>query len=467
MSQLIFLSGTIKLNGVVGQVVVSGSIPSALDIDSPVLTALSAVQAELDARIAAITVTPPPPPPPPATTNWGNGWTGYDATVAATAPTQSLNTFIAALSPAPADGATINLPAGVFAPGSLIENAAVNNTASTLTLIGAGATSIGTVFDGRGGVGNGFRLEWGESSILQRCQRGHISNIMFFRGGGADNTGDGEAGLRAYAGFTEYVEAFNNSYVVCEDGIFMPNGDFVTPPVPFLAGPRLFAHDSSFLSDGTTSDGKSHCLYVNGIRTDTLNLLINNNGHGYGIKTRSPDGTHINNLITSTADGAGYDFPQGGSHYIWGGKISSVAGAASQWLIRGGEEAVYGMKQPAGLNFVKIGGGCIIDNSRTAGNAIQAEAGFQVIFDSSCVFTNPTSTITILSEDTTGVVLFNQPTFPPPVVPSPLMAYPAMTDFLRKTFIQAKPTEAARIYAPIHPNDRGRTSPHINYPSWY
>lgn len=359
---------------------------------------------------------PPPPPPPPSSgggtpsATWGSGLEGYDPSmdVAEISTNTNFTAFRKAITPPLASGQTVTMPAGTMGPGDLIENIASDPlyTAGELFVVGGGAKATDltipnmtkSAIDDLGESNPNMTLFWNQAGILPRCQRAHFSNIMFYRCSSLTQTGvtnaaaGGASGLRDMAGFVELMTIDGCYFLLCEDGVqTCPNDSNIPANARFTNGCWLILKSSVFNNCGVTTDGRSHCAYINGIRVDTENNTFNNVGHGYCIKSRAPNGTHVNNVMVNVNDGGLYDFPQGGVHTIFGGRMTNAATATSKWVLRMGEEGtgVYGLKQPAGQNFLYVGGGAIIDFLRPGGNALQCADGCTMIFDSTCVFNFP------------------------------------------------------------------------------
>lgn len=423
------------------------------------LNALAAQIAQVDQDVKAISLPPsPPPPPPPPPPNsppppppppppspgpeidWGQTLPGYDPTIDAIPPGQittgtNFTAFRKAIVPPLATGQTVTMPAGTMGPGDLIENEASNPdyTNGELYVVGGGAKATDltipnltkSIIDDIGESNPNMPLFWQEAGILVRCQRAHFENLMFYRCADSLTGGDGSAGIRDMPGMVELITIKGCYFLLNGDGVQTVPNDGNIPPSPpprFPNGAWTIISDSVFGNNGITTDGKSHCCYINGRRVDSSNLTYVNVGHGYCMKSRAPDGTHVNNVMTSINDGGLYDFPQGGIHTIYGGSMTLAATATSKWFLRLGEEGdAYGYKKPAGQNILYVGGGCVINMLRPAGNALQVGAGCTISFDSTCVFNYaPGQTWANVEQDIEagGQIMINQPPIAAPVIPT-------------------------------------------------
>lgn len=243
-------------------------------------------------------------PPWPAGTT---GSTSSATTIALTNPvTNAFTGVVSACWSALADGGTVNFSAGTQYEPSDVPPVFASPITIQGTVSGDGA-GLESGMDGRGGVGSGaaFRLSFGKGILHVRtpCT---IKSLAFRNGGGADQTGDAEAGVyveslwvNSPATVTIQGCSFDNN----ENGIFAPQNANINLVITSC--------DFGFEApNGNTPDGESHDMYCN---TQTVTV---NNSNFYGslancIKSRAPTLTVNNSYISHLLDRC-VDYPEGG-----------------------------------------------------------------------------------------------------------------------------------------------------------
>ena len=206
-----------------------------------------------------------------------------------------------------------------------------------------GNSTYGTVFDGLGGIGNGFRLTQGKGFVYTQVSL-TLKNVQIISAGGADKTGDGEAGFYAedfMAAGTATLQnvAFDNN----ENGIVIPDVDGVSSTTGLLVpgsnnGPgcnvslALTCCDFGLQAgNGVTPDGLSHNFYCEGKSNSVSSCHLFSAAVGNTIKNRGP-------LITVSGGyaeaGAGrlLDMPEGGSCTMTGVAMMVIPGANQSFL---------------------------------------------------------------------------------------------------------------------------------------
>jgi hypothetical protein len=204
----------------------------------------------------------------------------------------------------------------------------IPNTLTKWTITGAGGGK--TIFDGRGGVGSGYRLSWGKGFIHAQSP-GTISNIVFQGGGGGDRKADGEAGVYAELFTVPGTITINKClFQNNENGIFVPAGPGINVSV--------VATNCDFLQNGQSRDGGSHDLYVQGASYSETNCNHYGNPYGNNIKVRSPVMTVSGGYHANTAGSRWIDFPNGGRATVTGGVFTIPSTSAGGNIIGYAEE---------------------------------------------------------------------------------------------------------------------------------
>ena len=187
--------------------------------------------------------------------------------------------------------------------------------------------------NGQGGIGGGHRLAWGKGCIHARSP-GRVYGIVLTGCGGADNVGDGEAGL--------YGEAFLAPGTLVADHVMFQsneNGAFVPGMGVGGANVTLDIESCDFVNNGQSKDGLSHDLYVQGPELTVNASNFYGNPYGNQIKSRSPEVHVTGGYNANTAGGRWIDRPDGGITTVTGGIYDIAASSAGENVIGYGEES--------------------------------------------------------------------------------------------------------------------------------
>lgn len=203
----------------------------------------------------------------------------------------------------------------------------------TYTNITIKAVNRGKVtFDGRGGAGAGFRLAYGKGFVHMETP-GVIDGFHFINCGGADDVGDGEAGV--------YVENFASlgtcTIQYCkfdgnECGIFGGLWQQTGGNCNIVVQNCDFAQTTG---NGVTSDGRSHDFYINcnDLKVYNCNFYGGANTRTYGncMKSRAKTMT-VNGGYVAHNQGRCIDRPDGGTLAVSNLTLTAVAGAVANFI---------------------------------------------------------------------------------------------------------------------------------------
>lgn len=317
----------------------------------------AALTAGLNALSAAITalgkVTPPAPAPVP---NPGPVSTGVAAMIALLVPDANGN-------------ATLDIPAGSYAPFGTIRVGADGltplNDIKTLTLNGVPPLTdqAGNFITGTGTCVDGSlsRLKEGKAGILGMTLNLILNNIEVKNCGGTDD--DGSAGFRNEAPVGYFPGEALLTVRKCwvhhnQNGILVANGTDAFPANVVL--------DGNLVEDnGLATNGLSHGAYIQGYDLKTLGgNVFRNNGNGWDLKVRCKTVTLLDDTINIGPSSGGFDLPDGAAGTATNFKLSLPANCASGNAIGWGEEPYF--TNPG--DFVFVSG--VIDVQRAAGSYI-------------------------------------------------------------------------------------------------
>lgn len=230
-----------------------------------------------------------------------------------------------------------------FGPNPSVPGMAARFTTG-ITIIGAGSYATApTIFNGRGGVGNGNRLTLGKGFLYTRVP-GLVQGIQFVNCGGADLVGDGEAGI--------YVEQFTTpgTYTVTkcafdgnENGLFSPQGSVGV-------GITVTLNDCDFgfvTSNGQSKDGLSHDFYLSpGVHVNVNTCNFYGGLYGNDMKSRCPAMTVSGGYSRANA-GRCIDYPNGGSLTVSNHILDQNVAANVNFLEYGSEGVTNPQSNPA------------------------------------------------------------------------------------------------------------------------